>query len=67
MLVPKTDSLRVCDSRKWWQNIEWQHFDNMLKIVTDGQNDEDTEDKLLHAPVMTFTVNKKDIALQLAL
>ena len=34
-------------------------FDDMLKNMTDGQIDENIGDKLLRAPVMVFTINKK--------
>ena len=36
-------------------------FDDMLKNMIGGQIEEDIEDKLLRAPVMVFTINKKDI------
>lgn len=57
---PKTVSTRlviVDDDREYRVTA----FDDMLKNMTDGQIDEDIGDKLLRAPVMTFTINKKDI------
>ena len=36
-------------------------FDDIVKNITDGQTGEDVGDKLLSAPVMTFTINRKDI------
>lgn len=36
-------------------------FDDIVKKITDGQDGEDIGEKMLCAPVMTFTINSKDI------
>ena len=58
---PKSVSTRLVILDKDDQEYRVTAFDDMVKIMTNGQIDEDIEDKLLCAPVMTFTINKKDI------